>query len=397
MIMKTLKSLVIMFFFLFMILILGFILNNIPQTSSEPEPCSCDPLLSADDPLCCACPWNPDILVDDPDCKECPYVPGIWVNDPACIAPEPCPWHPDILIDDPDCAECPYTPGLWINDPTCVEPPAGDPCPWNPGLLAGDPSCIECPYVPGIWVNDPACFQAPSGSSGSSSSSGSSGSSSTGQQTEERIIEFFNLIGLKSTSCVSEWECSAWEACYEGVQKRTCEDKKECYLPTDIPDFNRYCENNCREEWECAWSPCEDGSSTPTCVDKNNCGTQFEIPKKVLCEYDGCVPNISCTEWSGCYVVYSLMDIESGGAERLRSVKSRVCTDAGDCVRRFWEEDSCSSIVDIYTKDVSECGRDYLEIFNKLDNQLIAKIYRSGDFDLEFNIDFIFGKKEDSC
>lgn len=67
-----------------------------------PPPCSYDPSIPADDPLCLPCQWNPQIPADDDACFEpCEWNPQIPADDPACF--KPCEWNPNIPAGDTAC------------------------------------------------------------------------------------------------------------------------------------------------------------------------------------------------------------------------------------------------------------------------------------------------------
>ena len=179
------------------------------------------------------------------------------------------------------------------------------------------------------------------------------------------------------SQCSSSWACTDWEACEDGVQKRTCQDVKECYVPTGKPDTVRYCDGTCKENWECTWSECRDGYTTPDCRDLNNCGTTFEKPDKISCgdtKEKTCVPDIVCSEWSSCEVDYNFLDLVGGAITDLTGSKSRLCVDMNGCSDSVEEMRECSVNVDVYTKRFEKCGKEYIGIYNRLDNDLIARI-----------------------
>jgi hypothetical protein len=200
-----------------------------------------------------------------------------------------------------------------------------------------------------------------------------------------------------SSICESVWSCSSWEDCEEGIQKRTCIDKKNCFVPTSIPDSTRYCDGTCVEDWECTWSKCSNGYTVPNCRDNNRCGTSFTIPEKLECGGEirsGCVPDVECGKWSECDVDYTFMDLTGKAINNLGGTKSRVCRDNNDCADPENEVKNCSVNVDIYTRSIRKCGKDYLGVFDRLDNSLIARIdKKSGD---EPYLNIHLGSDEDS-
>ena len=177
--------------------------------------------------------------------------------------------------------------------------------------------------------------------------------------------------------CKSDWSCSNWEECANDIQKRTCIDKNSCYIPTQIPDFTRYCGNKCKENWQCSWSACTRGYTTPTCTDKNSCGTEYSKPKKLQCsaaeENKECTPNIECSNWTECNTDYNFIGLLSN-VNKLGGTSSRICIDRNNCLSTHHENKSCSVNVDTYTKITEYNGQKYFEIYDKLSNKLIAKL-----------------------
>jgi hypothetical protein len=86
-----------------------------------------------------------------------------------------------------------------------------------------------------------------------------------------------------------------------------------------------------------------------------------------------CVPQIFCDDWSECKVNYNINDLING-IENVGGIRSRNCKDTNDCVYTITEIEKCSLNVDIYAKRVEWCGKSYLGIYDKLSNQLLAKI-----------------------
>ena len=200
------------------------------------------------------------------------------------------------------------------------------------------------------------------------------------------------------SKCKSSWTCSEWENCVSGVQKRDCTDKNQCFIPTDLPDFTKFCGGACTERWECSWSDCSGGFTTPTCEDLSRCGTKYNIPQKLECkeEKEKCSPDIECTEWTECKADYNFIDLVTG-TEEIRGTKSRVCNDENSCSQTKYETKNCSLGVDIYTRRIRKCGVNYIGIYNKLTNQLIAKIEQSQAKDKQYLNIQITNKEQEDC
>lgn len=189
------------------------------------------------------------------------------------------------------------------------------------------------------------------------------------------------------TKCDSIWECGEWGECIDGVQKRECRDSNNCFASTEKPRSVRYCNDDCVENWECSWSPCENGFTSPNCKDLNSCGTSYNIPKKLKCDKSSeCLPDVECGEWSSCKVNYSFLDLSSKFVGNINGTRSRLCVDKNGCVNTKEEKGECSLSVDVYTKKSRECGQDFIEVYNSLNNKVLAKIKEGTGDNLYLNI-----------
>lgn len=99
---------------------------------------------------------------------------------------------------------------------------------------------------------------------------------------ESNNVSPLSNIATKTTGCVVSWSCSAWSACRNGTQTRTCVDMNACGTTQGKPAESRTCTVTpppCDEDWQCtSWSACTDGHETRTCTDKNGCGTTEDKP-----------------------------------------------------------------------------------------------------------------------
>ncbi|RMD46050.1 hypothetical protein D6829_00575 [Candidatus Pacearchaeota archaeon] len=190
-------------------------------------------------------------------------------------------------------------------------------------------------------------------------------------------------------SCASKWRCSPWESCIDGLQRRFCEDLNKCAIPTGAPAMVRKCQQSCVEDWVCEWSDCIGGYTTPKCYDKNNCGTKNKLPTKLKCESaeSSCVPNVVCDEWSSCELNYNFVDLIGDSIAEPKGIQSRVCRDLNGCAEPRKETRECALSVDVYTKEFRKCGIDYLGVYNKLTDELLAKIELGPTTDPYVNID----------
>lgn len=198
---------------------------------------------------------------------------------------------------------------------------------------------------------------------------------SPNQDSDVLALDLVDKERIWKSQCESKWDCSGWDACEDGVRRRICNDSRDCFIPTDMPSTAEYCEAGCKESWECEWSKCSNGFTVPKCKDLNKCGTEFTIPKKLECSQNkGCIPSIQCDAWSECDVDYNFLDLVGGKVEEIQGSKSRICRDNNDCVSDREDMRSCSVGVDIYTRRFTKCGEEFIGVYNRLDNELIARI-----------------------
>jgi len=212
--------------------------------------------------------------------------------------------------------------------------------------------------------------------------------------------ELINKEKIWKALCTSKWSCNPWGQCLKGIQKRECKDLNNCQIPTDLPGLTRYCNDTCEESWGCEWSQCINGYTTPTCKDRNFCGTKYTIPEKLECKSNEkkCNPDVTCTEWSECKADYNFFDIING-VENINGITSRTCTDRNLCAQTKYETKECAITMDIYILQFEKCGKEYTGVYNKLNNQMIARIEQSKDEKNPYlNIDLAEGQEiDDYC
>lgn len=210
---------------------------------------------------------------------------------------------------------------------------------------------------------------------------------------EEEWVKDINfseeVVIVEGVLCETDWKCSEWESCQDGFQRRNCRDENNCSSFVGSPSRVRYCDGNCIESWECSWSECIDGMTTPSCVDRSGCGTEYNLPSMSSCEFEQpCYPNIVCSVWSECDFGYNLFDFNENNIESFAGTKSRICRDVNSCVEPIEEVRACSNVVDVYSEVFEECGKEYVGIYNELNDELIAKIDRGADGESVMNIYF---------
>ncbi|MFH0808660.1 MAG: hypothetical protein V1888_03545 [archaeon] len=198
--------------------------------------------------------------------------------------------------------------------------------------------------------------------------------------------------------CWSDWRCSEWEMCDGELQRRDCEDLNGCIIPIGSPDTVRYCGEECVEDWDCEWSDCVNGFMQPICRDLGNCGTEYDKPGVMSCSTESaCRPDIFCEKWSECVVDYGLLDLVGKDIGGLVGVRSRVCMDKNGCVESRKEVEDCSIGVDIYVERFSKCGEDFIGIYNRLNDNLIARIREGADGEPAVDIYFDDRGSESYC
>ncbi len=185
--------------------------------------------------------------------------------------------------------------------------------------------------------------------------------------------------------CKSNWNCGQWQRCFDGLQKRECVDIVKCQIPTQVPQRVKPCDLTCVEDWQCQWSECSNGKSSPSCTDINRCSTTANKPEPISC-IKKCTPDILCDEWSSCTANYNFLTLASGDYS-LSGQQTRKCSDKKDCVSPTIESRDCSLIIDIYTTSFIKCGKEYIGIYNRLDNKLLGNIEKSKNRN-QLNIDF---------
>lgn len=101
--------------------------------------------------------------------------------------------------------------------------------------------------------------------------------------------------------CVASWSCTAWSSCIADSQNRSCTDANGCGTTAGKPVELQNCTvaapapsaappAACTSNWSCtAWSACSNGSQTRTCTDTAACGTTAGKPATLQ----------DCTEPSG--------------------------------------------------------------------------------------------------
>jgi hypothetical protein len=102
-------------------------------------------------------------------------------------------------------------------------------------------------------------------------------------------------------------------------------------------------------------------------------GTCSDVPENALKISEGdCSPEYICSPWSECRVSFNFEELLSG-TNWFTGKKSRLCFDSKKCYSTVKEEEDCLLNVEITSKKTNICGLDYIEIFDKKTNKLLAR------------------------
>lgn len=126
----------------------------------------------------------------------------------------------------------------------------------------------------------------------------------------------------------------------------------------------------------------EDSALTETATDEEDATktietTEMLVPGRgkwnvILKLRDDCEPRVICGEWSKCEVDY---DLDMLIAEEMSSgIQYRRCKDYSDCVSDFIDSKRCEVKVPIEIKKVIIEGEEYVEIYDKEKDKLIARM-----------------------
>lgn len=98
--------------------------------------------------------------------------------------------------------------------------------------------------------------------------------------TPEEILSFSS-----TTSCIPNWQCSAWSVCAEGKRTRVCNDQSQCGDERSRPAVEEACGTSCIPDWVCtSWEPdfCpESQQQERDCRDQNSCSVLLGKPVEI--------------------------------------------------------------------------------------------------------------------
>ena len=114
----------------------------------------------------------------------------------------------------------------------------------------------------------------------------------------------------------------------------------------------------------------------------------FVVSSTVL-SGEGCESNYVCSNWSECEVSYSFEDLIEG-VEQISGKRKSFCEDLNGCSSPYYNESECVVVLDIYAEEKSWCGEDFVWIYDRESDDLLARI-RDNRLDENpfLNIDFL--------
>ncbi|MFH1592519.1 MAG: hypothetical protein ABIB47_04090 [Candidatus Woesearchaeota archaeon] len=180
------------------------------------------------------------------------------------------------------------------------------------------------------------------------------------------VIPFY----LMKTSCTSDWECSGWGNCINGVEIRSCSDVNNCGKECDseLCSEERECEI-CNPDWECVgYGGCRnDKRECDLVLDVNECGESYfgDYSEFSFIDCGVCVSDWECSGWGECVNNVERRTCVDGNycgedCESELCVEERVCevcdpdwecVGYGEC---SGDKRECDLVL-----DVNECGESY--------------------------------------
>ncbi|MBI2452279.1 hypothetical protein HYV50_04365 [Candidatus Pacearchaeota archaeon] len=144
----------------------------------------------------------------------------------------------------------------------------------------------------------------------------------------------------------------------------------------------------CFPDYECGeWGACIDGLQTRTCIDKR-CN-QRNLLERRFCDTIACTPKIECREWSECTYTQKVNDFLRGEI-KFGGYRNRLCIDKNKCVESFSEEGTCEESFPLELTKRIECGQEFLIATDTVQKRQVAKInldsWKSKRLDLLFTI-----------
>jgi hypothetical protein len=103
---------------------------------------------------------------------------------------------------------------------------------------------------------------------------------------------------------------------------------------------------------------------------------------------EGCKPNFICDKWRECVTEYELYSLVA--EELVSGVQYRYCKDYSKCISDFIDSKECDIKIPVDVKKVKIEDKEYIEIYDRKENKLIAKIRETKVEDFKkLDIEFI--------
>ncbi len=251
------------------------------------------------------------------------------------------------------------------------------------GFVSGTLSCIA-PGLPNECTFDYSQCQGESPGGGGGSSSTCQNQCIFGQR---RCADnsSYQLCGDFNGDGCSEWgaidKCLGINPLCQGGFCFGCVSDDDCDEGICV---NGKCEVNCSQS--CAdWGfSCGKRLLCGRLIDCGSCGEGLFcvegscsiVPEDALkVSEDGLSSNLSnylCSPWSECDVSFKFEELLSGSSW-FTGKKSRLCFDSNGIYSTIKEEEDCLLNVEVDVKITNICGEDYIEIFDKKTNKLLAR------------------------
>ncbi|MEM4181917.1 MAG: hypothetical protein QXX68_02060 [Candidatus Pacearchaeota archaeon] len=160
--------------------------------------------------------------------------------------------------------------------------------------------------------------------------------------------------------------------CYGCLSDRDCRDGF-C--------INGKCEINCNLTCKDLGYECGEYFFCGKIVSCGNCSSGFcnkgrcsKLPEDISKLKEGdCEADFLCSPWSECKVFFDFEKVILG-KDWFKGKKERVCFDKNKCYSGFIEKEDCYLKREVFFREVTLCGKKYIEIYDKKTNELISRL-----------------------
>lgn len=269
--------------------------------------------------------------------------------------------------------------GANLNSKTCL----------TEGYVSGSLSCVSPSLANECKLDFSQCLSS-DGSPGPSPGGGSGGGGGeiscqnqcvSGQR---RCVEedSYQVCGDFNKDGCSEW--GVVDICL-GVNP-FCKDGFcfGCLSDSDCKEgvcINGKCEVDCGKSCSDLGLQCGKKLICGQLLDCGSCETKFcnkgicsNIPANALkISSSECSPDYTCSPWSSCEVSFDSKDLLSG-ISWFVGKKSRLCFDVNKCYSTMKDQEDCLLNIEIISRKNTICGVEYIEVFDKSTNRLLARM-----------------------